>query len=57
MKYTILVLLNERPHIYDENGTDVNIKVNTIINNPMYFGQKDLSSTDDNYEMNLLEKW
>lgn len=54
--YYISRLLNERPHIYDENGTDVNIKVNTIINNPMYFGQKDLSSTDDNYEMNLLEK-
>lgn len=55
-EYIISRIFNEEPHIYDKNGKDLNIQINSIINNPMYFGQKDLSSTDDNYEMNLIDK-
>lgn len=55
-KYKIQRILNESLSIIDENGNDANILINTLINNPLYFGQKDLSQTEDGYEFNLLDK-
>ncbi len=54
--YKIERILNETPNIIDDTGKDVNISINTIITNPLYFGQKDLSQTEDGYEINLLDK-
>lgn len=54
--YKVKRILNETPSIIDGSGKDVTISINTIINNPLYFGQKDLSHTEDGYEINLLDK-
>lgn len=55
-EYKIQRILNESPSILDDQGNDVNVSINTIINNPLYFGQKDLSQTESGYEFNLLNK-
>lgn len=55
-KYELRKILNENTAILDENGNDLSITVNSIINNALYFGQKDLSSTQTGYEFMLLEK-
>lgn len=54
--YKVKKILNETLSIIDDTGKDVAISINTIINNPLYFGQKDLSHTEDGYEINLLDK-
>lgn len=55
-EYLIKRILNERPSITDDTGKILNIPVNTILNNPLYFGQKDLALTRAGYEMELLNK-
>ncbi len=55
-KYTISRILGESPTIHDENGAVVSITINSIVENPLYFGQKDLALTRQGYEMELLNK-
>lgn len=55
-KYSIKRILNESPTIYNEHGELLQISTSSIINNPLYFGQKDLSQTGIGYELDLLNK-
>jgi len=55
-EYVIKRILNENPTIVDETGKILNVSVNTVIKNPLYFGQKDLALTRAGYEMDLLNK-
>ncbi len=55
-EYTLRRILGEREYILDETGKDVQISIGSIINNPLYFGQKDLSMTKNGYEFELLDK-
>lgn len=43
------------PVVYDESGTVLPISVQSVLRNPLYYGQKDLSQAS-NYEFNLLKK-
>lgn len=42
--------------IFDEFNNEINIPIDTLINNPLYFGQKDLSRMDSGYAFDLLKK-
>lgn len=55
-RYEIKRLMNEQPSILNEHGDEVDVPIYTVINNPLYFGQKDLSFTESGYEFNLLQK-
>lgn len=55
-EYKIKRLVGENTHILDKDNNVINLPLNSVINNPLYFGQKDLSSTDKGYEFELLEK-
>ncbi|MBE5875709.1 MAG: hypothetical protein E7290_02330 [Lachnospiraceae bacterium] len=55
-KYKICRIKEEEPEIYDVNNIRVPIQVNDVVNNPLYFGQKDLALTRAGYEMELLDK-
>ncbi len=35
---------------------ELNLNINSILNNPIYFGQKDLSNYKDNFEQELIDK-
>jgi uncharacterized coiled-coil DUF342 family protein len=54
--YEVRRLMSEQPSILDENGNEVGISINSVINNPLYFGQKDLSFTQSGYAFDLLQK-
>lgn len=54
--YVIKRILGETPHILDENGKEIKITPNTILQNPLYFGQKDLSYMENGFELDLLNK-
>lgn len=54
--YKIKRLLDEQISILDNNDSEIDILLNSIINNPLYFGQKDLSFTQSGYALDLLEK-
>lgn len=54
--YEIRRIFDETPSVLDEMGNDLPIPVHALINNPLYFGQKDLSFTQPGYELNLLQK-
>lgn len=54
--YKIKRLLDEQISILDNNNSEIDILLDSIINNPLYFGQKDLSFTQSGYALDLLEK-
>lgn len=55
-KYEVKRLMGEQPSVIDSDGKDVGISINSLINNPLYFGQKDLSFTKSGYAFELLQK-
>lgn len=55
-RYELKRLMGEQPSVIDSDGNDVGISINTLINNPLYFGQKDLSFTKSGYAFELLQK-
>lgn len=55
-KYEVRRIYGEQPSVLDDAGNDLVISVHSIINNPLYFGQKDLSFTQAGYELDLLQK-
>ena len=55
-EYSLKRIYNEKYSIYDWNDEILNITVDTIIKNPLYFGQKDLALTRKGYEFELLNK-
>ncbi|MCP3903853.1 MAG: AAA family ATPase [Planctomycetes bacterium] len=57
VEYEVRRILGERPDVY-RNGElqpGVNIR-KTVLHNPIYFGQKDLSSKGDGFEGDLIER-
>ncbi len=55
--YEIRRIHKETPDVYVENELHPGISIReTILHKPMYFGQKDLSSTGDGFEKDLVEK-
>lgn len=54
--YKIKRILGESPHILDENGEEIGVTVNSILQTPLYFGQKDLSYMKNGFELELLNK-
>ena len=55
-RYEVKRLMNEQHFILDDKGNDVGISINSLISNPLYFGQKDLSFTQSGYAFDLLQK-
>jgi chromosome segregation protein len=56
-EFEIMRILNEYPDVYIEGTLQPGIKIReTIIYKPIYFGQKDLSSTGEGFEKSLVEK-
>lgn len=53
--YIVSRILHESTNIYLD-GEYYDVQLDTIIDTPLYFGQKDLSNIGDNYELNLIKK-
>lgn len=55
--YEIRRILNEMPEVYINGVHQPGISIReTIVHKPIYFGQKDLSSTGEGFEKDLVEK-
>ena len=56
-EFQIKRTLNEFPEVYINNKLQPGVSIReTIIKNPIYFGQKDLSSSGEGFEKDLVEK-
>ncbi len=56
-EFKIKRILNEFPEVYVDNELQPGISIReTIIGNPIYFGQKDLSASGEGFEKDLVEK-
>ncbi len=56
-EYEIRRINNEAPNVYINGKIQVGVSIKeTIINKPVYFGQKDLSATDSGFEKDMVEK-
>ena len=49
-------IYGERSTLYDAEGNTLNIPIESVLKNPLYFGQKDLALTRKGYEYDLLNK-
>lgn len=54
--YKIKRILGEIPHVLDENDQEIGVTINSILQTPLYFGQKDLSYMNNGFELDLLNK-
>ncbi|MEN6490065.1 MAG: TrlF family AAA-like ATPase, partial [Smithella sp.] len=55
--YEIRRINNERPDVYVDGVLQPGVSIReTILRKPIYFGQKDLSSTGEGFEKDLVEK-
>ncbi|MYJ23149.1 MAG: histidinol-phosphatase [Nitrospira sp. SB0673_bin_12] len=56
-RYEIRRIYKERPDVYVEGILQPGVSIReTILRKPLYFGQKDLSSTGEGFEKDLVEK-
>jgi len=56
-EYRLSRILNEQPEVFIDDELKPGVAMReTIIHKPIYFGQKDLSSTGDDFEKDLVEK-
>lgn len=56
-EYEIRRILNETAEVYMNGSVQPGVKIReTILHKPIYFGQKDLSSTGEGFEKDLVEK-
>ena len=55
--FTIERMYGHSVNVYDENRELKNISIDSIIQNPLYFGQKDLSNTGEGFETDLMDKF
>ncbi len=55
-KYLLKRIYGERSTLYDAEGNTLNIPIESVLKNPLYFGQKDLALTRKGYEYDLLNK-
>lgn len=57
IEYEIRRIWNEKPDVYVNDTLRPGISIReTVINKPIYFGQKDLSSSGEGFEKDLVEK-
>jgi predicted ATPase len=56
-EFEIRKINGESSKILDSSGKDITVSVSTIVRNPLYFGQKDLSASKVGYEVKLLDKF
>lgn len=54
-RFRIRRILNENPTVFDDSGAIIAVPARSILSNPLYFGQKDLSQAT-NYEFELLKR-
>lgn len=55
--YQVRRILNERPDVYVNEQLQPGVSIReTVLHKPIYFGQKDLSSTGAGFEKDLIEK-
>lgn len=54
--YIIKRILGEAPNILNGNDMEIGVTINSILQTPLYFGQKDLSYMDNGFELELLNK-
>ena len=55
--YQVRRILNERPDVYVNGELQPGVSIReTVLHQPIYFGQKDLSSTGAGFEKDLIEK-
>lgn len=55
-QYILKRIYGERSSLYDADGNILSIPIETVLVNPLYFGQKDLALTRKGYEYELLNK-
>jgi len=56
-EYEVRRILNEQPDVYVNGTLQLGVSIReTIISRPIYFGQKDLSSSGEGFEKDLVEK-
>lgn len=55
-QYKIKRILGESPLVLDDQDQVTGAKISSILQAPLYFGQKDLSSMDNGFELELLNK-
>ncbi len=56
-KFTVSRIFRESPTVYVEGKLQPGVSIReTVLRRPIYFGQKDLSSTGDGFETDLVEK-
>lgn len=56
-EYQIKRILNNSPEVFVNNKLQPGVSIReTIIKNPIYFGQKDLSASGEGFEKDLVEK-
>jgi chromosome segregation protein len=56
-RYEIRRILREKPDVYVAGVVQPGVSIReTVVNKPIYFGQKDLSSTGEGFENDLVEK-
>ena len=55
-EYRIEKIYGQKEDIYDDNGRVDAPSVNTVFQHPVYFGQKDLSNKNINFEADLVKK-
>jgi len=56
-QYEIKRILNEQPEVFAKGKLQPGVSIReTVINKPIYFGQKDLSNTGEGFEKALVEK-
>lgn len=55
-EYRIEKIYGQKQTIFDENDEILNCEVDAIFDKPVYFGQKDLSNKENNFEMDLLNR-
>lgn len=53
--YTISRIFDQIPQVFDSAGVLVDLRAISVLRNPLYFGQKDLSGSS-NYEFELLKR-
>lgn len=54
-EFRIRRILNENPSVFDEDKNIISVPARSLLSNPLYFGQKDLSLAT-NYEFDLLRR-
>lgn len=55
-EYRIEKIYGQKQTIFDENDEILDCEVDAIFDKPVYFGQKDLSNKENNFEMDLLNR-